>query len=220
MVSKTLSHNPEAVGLHRVPPYCMKGLKSHTAANALMVVLEKLWRDHHIDMYSKYMIFWAIPWNLLLWGFESWAFRQSPLEKLDVFLHRNIRRILGTRIGQVRECHIKNSHIRKKIYNIPCVRNQVVFKQLTCVGKIMRCERSHVPTIILTSWCDNPRKRGGQVLTKKDSLVCNLQLIIPGIDDAGLVSTWGFYALDTTHWFLFLATIKHPANTTPYHPPN
>ena len=117
------------------------------------------------------MIFWAIPWNLLLWGFESWAFRQSPLEKLDVFLHRNIRRIWGTRIGQVRECHIKNSHIRKMFYNIPCVRNQVAFKQLTYVGKIMRCERSHVPTIILTSWCDNPRKRGGQFLTNKESLV-------------------------------------------------
>ena len=160
-VSKNVSHNPEAVGLHRVPSYCMKGLTRHTTANALMVVLEKLWRDHHIDMYSKYMIFWAIPWNLLLWGFESWAFRQSPLDKLDVFLHRGIRRIWGTRIGQVRECHIKNSHICMMFYNIPCVRNQVVFSQMTYVGKILCREGSHVPTRLLTDWWDNPKKRGG-----------------------------------------------------------
>ena len=51
-------------------------------------------------------------------------------------------------------------------------------------------------------------------------MVRNLRLIIPGIEDAGLVSTWGFHALNATHWFLLLATLKHPANTTPDHPPN
>ena len=123
-------------------------------------------------------------------------------------------------MGQVRERHIKNSHIRMMFYNIPCMRNQVLFRNLTYVGKILRHEKSHVPTRFLTAWCDNPRKRGGQLLTNKDSLVWNLQLIIPGIDDVGSVSTWGFHALDATYWFLLLATLKYPANTTPDHPPN
>ena len=123
-------------------------------------------------------------------------------------------------MGQVRECHIKNSHIRTIFYNIPCIRNQLAFRQLTYAGKILCHEKSHVPTRFLTAWCNNPRKRGGQLLTNKYSLVWNLQLITPGIDDAGLVSTWGFHALDTTHWFLLLAMIKHPANTTPDQPTN
>ena len=49
-------------------------------ANALMGALKTFWRDHHIDMYSKYMIFRAIPCNLLLWGCESWTLCHSLLD--------------------------------------------------------------------------------------------------------------------------------------------
>ena len=75
-----------------------------------MGALDKLCRDHHVDMYYKYMVFWAIPCNLLLWGCEIWDLRQNLLEKLDVFLHHSIRSILGIRMVQVREINIKNSH--------------------------------------------------------------------------------------------------------------
>ena len=36
------------------------------SANASMVALDNLWIDHHVDMYSKYMIFREIPCKLLL----------------------------------------------------------------------------------------------------------------------------------------------------------
>ena len=188
-------------------------------SNASMGALEILWRDHHVDVYSKYIIFWEIPCNLLLWGCESWALCQSLLNKLDVFLHRIIRRILGIIMGQVIERHIKNSHIFTMFYNIPCMRNQAAFRQMTYVGKILCCESYHVPTRFLTAWCNSPSKWGGQLLTKKDRLVRKLRIIIPGVDGAFSVSTWGFHALNETHWFLLLATLKHPSNTTPDHPP-
>ena len=104
------------------------------AANASMGALEKFWRDHHANMHSKYMIFWAIPCNLLLWGCESWDLRQSLLDKLEVLLHFSTRRILGIRMGHVIERHINNSHIHMIFYNIPCVRNQFMFRQMTYVG--------------------------------------------------------------------------------------
>ena len=91
---------------------------------------------------------------------------------------------------------------------------------MTYVGEILRPEGFHVPRRFLTAWCDNPRKRGGHLLTNKDSSVWNLQLIIPWVDDAGSVSTWGFHALYVTHWFLLLDTLKHLANTMSDHPPN
>ena len=75
------------------------------------------------------------------------------------------------------------------LYNIPCVRNQVEFRQLTYVGKILRREGSHVPTKLLTVWCDNPRKRGGQIVTNKDILVNNLWLVLSDVDNDGSVST-------------------------------
>ena len=189
-------------------------------ANASMGALDKFWIDHHVNMYSKYMIFQAIPCNLLLWGCEIWSLCQYLLDKLNVFLYRSIRRILGIRMGQVREIHIKNSHICTMFYNISCVRNQVEFRQMTYVGEILRRESSRLLISFLAAWCNNPRKRGGQLLTNKDRLVWNLRLIIPGVDDDGSVSTWGFHALDATHWSLLLVTLKHPANTTPDHPPN
>ena len=159
------------------------------AANASMGALDNFWKDHNVVMYSKYMIFRVIPCNLILWVCKSWALCQTFLNKLEVFLHSSIRRILNINMVQGRERHIKNSHIRVMFYNIPCVRNQVAFRKLIYVGKVLCCEESHVPTILLTAWCNNPRKRGGQLLTNKDSLVCNLRLIILSIDDAGSVST-------------------------------
>ena len=96
-----------------------------------MGALDKFWIDHHVDMYYKYMIFREIPCNLLLWGCKIWALCQSLLDKLEVFLHCSIRRILGIRMEQARERHIKNSHIRKMFYKIPCIRDQIAFRKLT-----------------------------------------------------------------------------------------
>ena len=99
-------------------------------------------------------------------------------------------------------------------YNIPCVRNQVAFRQLTYVGKILRREVYHVPMRLLIAWCDNLRKRGIQLVTNKDSLVMNLRLVLPDVDDAGSLSTWGFHALDAKYWFLLLSILKHLSNQT------
>ena len=38
------------------------------AATASMGVLKEIWQNHHLKIYSKYLLFLAIPMNLLLWG--------------------------------------------------------------------------------------------------------------------------------------------------------
>ena len=104
-------------------------------------------------------------------------------------------------------------------YNIPCVKNQVAFRQLTYVDKILKREGSHVLTRLLTAWCDNLRKQGGQLFINKDNIVNNLQLVLPDVDNAGSFSTWVFHALDAKYWFLLLWTLKHPSIQTPENPP-
>ena len=94
-------------------------------------------------------------------------------------------------------------------YNIPCVKNQVAFRQLTYIGKILRREGSHVPTRLLTLWCDSLRKRGVQLVMNKESIVKNPRLVLPDVDDAGSMSAWGFQTLDAKYWFLLLWTLKH-----------
>jgi hypothetical protein len=58
------------------------------AANAAMGALKEVWHNPHLDVYNKYLLFRAIPMNLLLWGCKTWSLRQSLLDKLEVFLHR------------------------------------------------------------------------------------------------------------------------------------
>jgi len=73
-----------------------------------MGALHNLWKNPHVDLYSKYQFFMAIPLNLLLWGCEAWALKVSSLKKLEVFLHKSIRRILGINILQVQDERKKN----------------------------------------------------------------------------------------------------------------
>ena len=46
-----------------------------TAASASMGNLSSYWSDKSVDLKSKYLIFAAIPCNLLLWVSESWDLR-------------------------------------------------------------------------------------------------------------------------------------------------
>ena len=105
-------------------------------------------------------------------------------------------------------------------YNLPCVKNQVAFRQLTNVGKIIKLEGSHVPTRLLTTWCDDLSKRGGQPVTNKDRILKNLWLALPHVDDTGSLYTWVFHALYAKYWFLLLWTLKHLSIKTPENPPD
>ena len=78
----------------------------------------KFWTDDSVDNHSKYLIFLAIPINLLLWGYENWALYISILEKLEVFLHCTIRRILGIIMTEVKYQHITNETVRRKCFCI------------------------------------------------------------------------------------------------------
>ena len=96
-----------------------------TAATQLMGALEQV------------LLFRAIPMNLLLWGCETWSMRKALSNKLEVFLHRNIRRILRVSMTKVREDCIRNEHVRRLFYNIPRVSNMIAAHQLDFIGKMI-----------------------------------------------------------------------------------
>jgi hypothetical protein len=70
------------------------------AANASMGALKEIWNNPHLDTYNKYLLFRAIPMNLLFWGCETWSLPQSLLDKL--------RRSLPT---QKHSSHTENIHV-------------------------------------------------------------------------------------------------------------
>ena len=63
--------------------------------------------------------------NLLLWGCKTWSLQQSLLKKLEVFLHRSIRRILDINMTRVKDEQIQNTKIRNIFYDIPDIEHMI-----------------------------------------------------------------------------------------------
>ena len=161
-----------------------------------MGALQEFWINHAVVTRSKYLIFCAIPLNLLLWGCKIWAIQESLFKKLKVFFHRSRRKILGISITQVKDEHIKNESVRLFFCGIPLLWSQIAKIKLGFIGKVVRNHDSQIPTQLLTTWCDHPQKQGGLLQTNKGNITKNLQLIIPSTEKDGRLSSWAYYALD------------------------
>ena len=76
-----------------------------------MAAVKNIWDNPHIELHSKYLFFFAMPINLLLWGCECWALKESSLNDIEVFIHQSIRRILGIKMEDVKNERISNKKI-------------------------------------------------------------------------------------------------------------
>ena len=165
-----------------------------------MGALAKFWTDASVDNRRKYLIFLAIPINLLLCGCEIWSLQTSLLKKLEVFLHRSIRRILGISLAEVKDQHITNYTVSKKFFGIPNIEKNIATRQLTFIVKMARNSDDHLTTKLLTAWCNHNIRHGGVLNTNKKYIVHNLRLIIPGLDKNGAIKTWAHFAIDDRYW--------------------
>ena len=95
------------------------------AGNASMGSLSKFWTDASVNNSTNYLIFLAIPINILLWRCESWALQTSLLKIFEVYLHCSIRQILGISMAEVKDRHIKNDTARKKLFDIPNIKKYI-----------------------------------------------------------------------------------------------
>ena len=158
-----------------------------TAATKAFGALTKFWYNRHVDTYSKYLIFRAIPMNLLLWGCEAWSLRKVLLMKLEVFLTRNIRRILKISMFQVKRERITNDQVRQRFYDIPCVENMIAARLLSFIGKAVQDPYPLQPTkLMLTTCCNNNRKRGRPYTTNKDTIVNCLELLFERVPEVAI----------------------------------
>ena len=148
-------------------------------ANKAMGALKHFWRSNKVDTHAKYLIYMAIPLNLLLWGCESWALPQSSLAKLEAFHHTTIRRILQITWDDVRTHHIKNMQVRQSFNDITTVEQQILKRQLTFFGKLIRDNPQSPTQNVLTAWYPATRSRGRPHLTTRKSIIRNLRKIIP-----------------------------------------
>ena len=119
--------------------------------------------------------------NLLLWGAETWSLRKSQLDKLEVFLHRSIQRILQISMSTVQEQCLRNGKVRVMFYSIPCVRNMIAARQMDFVGKMIRGPPDRPSRNMITTCCDHKRRVGRPHTTGKNFMVENLRLLFQDI---------------------------------------
>jgi hypothetical protein len=141
--------------------------------------------------------------NLLLWGAETWSLRKSQLDKLEVFLHRSIRRILQILMSTVQEQRLCNGKVRDMFYSIPCVRNMIAARQMDFVGKMIRGPPES--RNMITACCDHKRQVGRQQTTGKNFMVENLRLLFQDIptvqiDRHGSLRSWIHEASNENYW--------------------
>ena len=104
------------------------------------------WKYAEVESHSKFMIFMAMPMNLLSWGCESWSLKESILILLNMLIHRSMRRTLGITMLEVKEDQLKNTRIRKTFFDIPDIWRMKSARQLGFVGKIVRNSMEKIPS--------------------------------------------------------------------------
>ena len=165
--------------------------------------LKSMWDSPHLEIWSKYLLFRAIPMNLLLWGCETWSMQKSLLDKLEVFLHRNIRQILRVSMTRVKEEQIRNKHICCMFYDIPRICNMIAACQIEFIGIVVCSPHDRPAQCILAACCNNTRLVGHPFLHNKDHIVKNLQLLFANMPkvtiDILVPSNLGFVKPPTPH---------------------
>ena len=150
-----------------------------------------VFRNPHLSLHSKKLIYMAIPMNLLLWGCETWALKASDWRFLQVFHSKAIRRILNISMTEVQAQHISNSEVYKEFVIDP-VEDIIVSRQARWIGKIAEMEESRMPRKMISAWVSNPRPVGRPLTTIRHTYLHVLRRmgVIDEDDKTGLLRDW------------------------------
>jgi hypothetical protein len=193
------------------------------SATAAMGALKEMWQNPHLDIYNKYLLFCAIPMNLLLWGAETWLLRKMQLNQLKVFLHRSIRQILQISMTQVKEDQMQNERVQKMFYSIPCVRNMIAVRQADFIGKMIQGPPDQPSRNMITACCDHKQRVGRPQMTGKIFMVGNLCLLFQDvttmhINRYGSLRDWIHEASNKKYWCQLVNCLLHPTTPLPERP--
>ena len=170
-----------------------------------MGALKFFWDSDEVDIRSKYLIYMAIPMNLLTWGCESWALTKILIKKLEVFHMRSIRRILRIKWSEVMEDRIRNSKVRRMFYNINTVEIQMAKRRLAFIGRVVRMDKNKVPGRLISAWIgEKKRPIGRPNQSLRISLLNDIKKIIPTVDNFGSFHTWANFAFCDLTWSMLI----------------
>ncbi len=88
-------------------------------------------------------------------GLQTWSLQQSLLDKLEVFLHWSIQRILAINITHVKEERIWNTTNWNIFYDIPDVEYMIAARQLDFIRKAIQGPHDQPSWCMTTECCDH-----------------------------------------------------------------
>ncbi len=174
-----------------------------------------------VNLWTKYLIFQAIHINILLWGIESSALNDSHIKKLQRWVNKSIRRILGISRTQVRTERITDEALWKRFHNIPSIQHMIVLRRMKFLGKIVRGSPEGPARAMLIAFANNARPKRRPITSTKSSLIVSLRIFAKHngfkVDDKGSLKDWYKEAMDKGFWNTCLERYKarDPNDRTP-----
>ena len=152
--------------------------------------LNKLvWYQPAIKHSTMFQLFKAVILSVLLYGCESWAPLNHHIQRLNTFINRCIRTILGLSLFD----KLRNTDLRRRA-NIERVETILQRRRLRWLGHIERMKNTRLPKQLLVSkFEEGKRPHGKQRQRWHDVMNADLKSL-------NMVSSWRTKALNRSQW--------------------
>ena len=152
------------------------------AASKAVGALRDFFSRRKVSMGSKYDVFLAIPINLLLWGCESWALRKDLLVKLERFVLRNVRRIIGINMNHMKKYKITAEQMRKRLNGMPSVQTLVDVRTAKFLGTLVCGNVNLPPRQLLIAFMPETRPVRHPIKCNKETMWQALKRMLDHVD--------------------------------------
>ena len=105
-----------------------------------IVMVSFIWNSSQLKLSTKLKIFKSNVIAVLLYGCEAWRMTKNDATKLDVFLHKNLRRLLKIYWPM----KVSNEEIRNRA-NISAISEQIFRRRWRFIGHVLRMDANQHP---------------------------------------------------------------------------
>ena len=167
------------------------------ANKAMASMMPHVFQNKSLSQHVNKLLYMAIPMNLLLWGCETWALKESDRRLLQVFHTTSIRRILNINMLEVQMRKITNEFLYEE-FRIDPIAHIMASRQVRWLGNIARMGENRLPRKFIAAWHTNPRPMGRPQQTLRHTYLHALRMLgaIPQDDKEGKLETWFPQAID------------------------